>query len=81
MFLGATHHVMSPCLILFNFKCVARLQRSLPAHPNIVRVVDDFDNGAEIVSVAEFVPGELHKLFDVYKASMGGDSKGLPESR
>ena len=61
-----------------------RLQRRLPAHPNIVRVVDAFETPDEIVAVAEFVPGELHKQFDVYKASMSGsdkNSKGLPESR
>ena len=48
-----------------------------------MRVVDAFETPEEIVAAAEFVPGELHKQFDVYKASMSGDknSKGLPESR
>ena len=63
-----------------------RLQKSLPAHPNIVRVADAFQTPDEIVAVAEFVPGELHKQFDIFKASRGvankGDGgKGLPESR
>ena len=62
------------------------MQRRLPAHPNIVRVADAFETPDEIVAVAEFVPGELHKQFDIYKASCGGANKGeggkgLPESR
>ena len=63
-----------------------RLQRRLPAHPNVVHVADAFQTPDEIVAVAEFVPGELHKQFDIYKASCGVASKGeggkgLPESR
>ena len=49
-----------------------------------MRVADAFETPEEIVAVAEFVPGELHKQFDVYKAScMNGEKngKGLPESR
>ena len=62
------------------------MQRRLPAQPNIVRVVDWFETPNEIVAVAEFVPGELHKQFDIYKASCGvadkgTGGKGLPESR
>ena len=69
--------------VTFYSQC--RLQRRLPAHPNIVRVVDAFETPEEIVAAAEFVPGELHKQFDVYKASCMTNSekngKGLPESR
>ena len=50
-----------------------------------MRVADAFETPEEIVAVAEFVPGELHKQFDVYKASCittgEKNGKGLPESR
>ena len=36
-------------------------------HPNIVQVYEAFETKNELVVVTEFVPGELHKLFDKYK--------------
>ena len=51
-------------------------------HPNVVRVIESFETQNEIVAVTEYLPGELHKLFDLYKSEkVGNDGRSLPESR
>lgn len=50
-------------------------------HPNVVKILDALETTNEIIVVAEFVPGELHKLFDLYKGSQPGVSRSLPEAR
>lgn len=44
-----------------------KVQKRLSAHPNVVRMLDAFETKNELVVVTEFVPGELHRLFDLYK--------------
>ena len=38
-------------------------------HPNIVKVHDAFETHNELIVVTEFVPNELHKLFDNYRVN------------
>ena len=45
-----------------------KIQKQLD-HPNIVKVVDAFETNNELIVVTEFVPGELHKLFDIYRVT------------
>ncbi|XP_023331893.1 serine/threonine-protein kinase 36 isoform X2 [Eurytemora carolleeae] len=55
-----------------------KIQKEL-SHPNIVRMLDAFETEKELISVAEFIPGELYRLFDLYKLEMG--YRRLPEER
>ena len=63
-----------------------KIQRELD-HPNIVKMIDAFETDNEVniggdtksffidlqvISVAEFVPGELFRLFDQYRQEVGG---------
>lgn len=48
-------------------------------HPNIVRLIGTFETKSELISVTEYVPGELHKLFDKYKDN--GRKRRLPEAK
>ena len=52
-----------------SLRCECKIQKELK-HPNIVRMIDAFETDNEVISVAEFVPGELFRLFDQYKAGM-----------
>lgn len=50
-----------------SLRSECKIQKELN-HPNIVRMIDAFETDNEVISVAEFVPGELFRLFDQYKA-------------
>ena len=52
-----------------SLRCECKIQKELK-HPNIVRMIDAFETDNEVISVAEYVPGELFRLFDQYKAGM-----------
>ena len=47
-----------------------KIQRELN-HPNVVKMLDCFETANELIAVTEFLPGELHKVFDQYKKSDG----------
>ena len=66
---------------LKSLRCECKIQKEL-RHPNIVRMIDAFETDNEVVSVAEFVPGELFRLFDQYRAETAGSGqRRLPEWR
>ena len=52
-----------------SLRSECKIQKELN-HPNIVRMIDAFETDNEVISVAEFVPGELFRLFDQYKAGI-----------
>ena len=70
---------------LKSLRCECKIQKEL-RHPNIVRMIDAFETDNEVnigggtkffidlqvISVAEFVPGELFRLFDQYRQEVGG---------
>ena len=43
-------------------------------------MLDAFETDNEVISVAEYVPGELFRLFDQYRHEVGG-ARRLPEAR
>ena len=47
------------CSLRKEFKIQAEL-----SHPNIVLLLDAFETDKELISVAEYIPGELYRLFD-----------------
>ena len=51
---------------LKSLRSECKIQRELD-HPNIVRMIDAFETDNEVISVAEYVPGELFRLFDQYR--------------
>ena len=61
-----------------SLRSECKIQRAL-RHPNIVQMIDAFETENEVISVAEFVPGELFRLFDQFKAEVG--YRRLPEPR
>ena len=66
---------------LKSLRCECKIQKEL-RHPNIVRMIDAFETDNEVVSVAEFVPGELFRLFDQFRAETAGSGqRRLPEWR
>lgn len=62
-----------------SLRCECKIQKELQ-HPNIVKMIDAFETDNEVISVAEYVPGELFRLFDQYKAEVVGQRR-LPEYR
>ena len=62
-----------------SLRCECKIQKELK-HPNIVRMIDAFETDNEVISVAEYVPGELFRLFDQYKTETVGQRR-LPEHR
>ena len=64
---------------LKSLRSECKIQRELD-HPNIVRMLDAFETDNEVISVAEYVPGELFRLFDQYRHEVGG-ARRLPEAR
>ena len=64
---------------LKSLRCECKIQKEL-RHPNIVRMIDAFETDNEVISVAEYVPGELFRLFDQYRAESVGQRR-LPEYR
>ena len=64
---------------LRSLRSECKIQRELD-HPNIVRMLDAFETDNEVISVAEYVPGELFRLFDQYRHEVGG-ARRLPEAR
>ena len=71
---------------LRSLRSECKIQRELD-HPNIVKMIDAFETDNEVniggdtksffidlqvISVAEFVPGELFRLFDQYRQEVGG---------
>ena len=61
-----------------NLRKEFEIQKDLN-HPNIVRIIETFETKSRLISVTEYVPGELHKLFDVYKDN--GRKRRLPEAK
>jgi len=61
-----------------SLRSECKIQREL-SHPNIVHIFDAFETDNEVISVAEYVPGELYRLFDQYKLEAG--YRRLPEAR
>ena len=61
-----------------SLRSECKIQKELN-HPNIVRMIDAFETDNEVISVAEYVPGELFRLFDQYKIEAG--ERRLPEQR
>ena len=53
-----------------SLRSECKIQKELN-HPNIVRMIDAFETDNEVISVAEYVPGELFRLFDQYKIEAG----------
>ena len=63
---------------IHSLRSECKIQKELN-HPNIVRMIDAFETDNEVISVAEYVPGELFRLFDQYKVEAG--ERRLPEQR
>ena len=61
-----------------SLRCECKIQKELK-HPNIVKMIDAFETDNEVISVAEYVPGELFRLFDQYRSELG--ERRLPEHR